>query len=124
MSIKLFDSELNVMNVLWRYGKLPASQIAQILKEDTGWNRNTTYTVIKKCIEKDAIERTEPNFACRALVSREEVQAQETQDLIDKMFSGSEELFFTSFFSKKNLSEEQLEKMRGLIDNFSEASAK
>ena len=48
MEIKLFDSELKVMEVLWREGDLTAGQIAGILKEEIGWNRNTTYTVIKK----------------------------------------------------------------------------
>ena len=52
MDIKLFDSELKVMEVLWKEGDLPAGQIAKILKEEIGWNRNTTYTVIKKCVEK------------------------------------------------------------------------
>lgn len=47
MDIKLFDSELKVMEVLWKEGDLPAGQIAKILKEEIGWNRNTTYTVIK-----------------------------------------------------------------------------
>ena len=66
MRIKLFDSELKVMEVLWRNGPLPAGRIAKILKAETGWNRNTTYTVIKKCIEKGAVMRTEPNFICTA----------------------------------------------------------
>ena len=51
MEIKLFDSELKVMEVLWREGDLTSGQIAGILKEEIGWNRNTTYTVIKMCIE-------------------------------------------------------------------------
>ena len=48
MDIKLFDSELKVMEALWKAGDLTAGQLAKILKEQTGWNRNTTYTVIKK----------------------------------------------------------------------------
>ena len=48
MEIKLFDSERKVMEVLWREGDMTAGQLAKILKEETGWNRNTTYTVIKK----------------------------------------------------------------------------
>ena len=47
MSIKLFDSELKVMEVLWREGGMAAGQLAKILKDEIGWNRNTTYTVIK-----------------------------------------------------------------------------
>ena len=54
MGIKLYDSELKVMEILWKEGELTAGHIAKILKEEIGWNRNTTYTVIKKCIEKGA----------------------------------------------------------------------
>lgn len=68
MGIKLYDSELKVMEILWKEGELTAGQIAKILKEEIGWNRNTTYTVIKKCIEKGAVERIEPKFRCRALL--------------------------------------------------------
>ena len=49
MKIKLFDSELKVMEVLWREGDLPAGQLAKILKEEIGWNRNTTYTYNNNC---------------------------------------------------------------------------
>ena len=55
MGIKLYDSELKVMEILWKEGELTAGHIAKILKEEIGWNRNTTYTVIKKCIEKGAV---------------------------------------------------------------------
>ena len=66
MTEKLFDSERKVMEVLWREGDMTAGRLAKILKEEIGWNRNTTYTVIKKCVEKGAIERQEPNFFCKS----------------------------------------------------------
>ncbi len=52
MDVKLFDSELKVMSVLWQEGDLTAKRISDILKEETGWNMNTTYTLIKRCIKK------------------------------------------------------------------------
>ncbi len=116
MKIKLFDSELKVMEVLWREGNLTAGQLARILKEETGWNRNTTYTVIKKCIDKGAIERLEPNFTCKALVSMEEIQQQETAEFINKMFDGSAERFFAAFVNEKNLTKEQIEKLKQLVN--------
>ncbi|MBB6215390.1 putative transcriptional regulator [Anaerosolibacter carboniphilus] len=116
MKIKLFDSELKVMEVLWKEGNLTAGQLALILKEETGWNRNTTYTVIKKCIDKGAIERLEPNFTCKALISREEVQEQETTEFINKMFDGSAEMFFATFINEKNLTKEQIDKLKKLVD--------
>ena len=68
MNMKLFDSEQKVMEVLCREGDLHARRIAEILNDEIGWNRNTTYTVIKKCIEKGAIERQKPKFFCKALM--------------------------------------------------------
>ncbi|MBE1555990.1 BlaI/MecI/CopY family transcriptional regulator [Sporosarcina limicola] len=116
MEIKLFDSELKVMEVLWREGDLTAGQLAKILKEETSWNRNTTYTVIKKCIEKEAIERVEPNYTCKALISREQVQEQETTELINKMFDGSAELFFSAFINHKQLSQQDIDKLKNIVD--------
>lgn len=113
--MKLFDSELKVMEVLWREGEITAKRISDILKEETGWNMNTTYTVIKKCIAKNAILRSEPNFMCRALISREEVQEEETEELIGKFFNGSPDLLFASLLNNKRLSKEQLERLRRMI---------
>lgn len=95
--MKLFDSELKVMEVLWEQEPRSAKEIVEILSARIGWNKNTTYTVIKKCIEKGAIEREEPGFLCRALVTRDEVAQSETEQLIDKMFGGSSELFSPRF---------------------------
>lgn len=104
------------MEVLWREGDLPAGQIVKILKEETGWNRNTTYTVIKKCVDKGAVRRTEPGFVCSALISRQEVQDYETEELIDRMFDGSREKFFAAFLDGGKLSRQEVEQLKKMID--------
>ena len=113
---KLFDSELKVMEVLWEKGPTPAKEIAEILAEKIGWNKNTTYTVIKKCIEKEAVSRSEPNFVCEAIVTREQAQQRETEQLIDKMFGGSSELFFSSFLKERGISGAEAERLARLIE--------
>ena len=116
MAIKLFDSELKVMEVLWKEGDRTAKQISEILGESIGWNVNTTYTVIKKCVAKGAIARTEPNFMCRALISREAVQADEAEALMGKLFDGSPDLLFASVLGGKKLSKSQIDRLRRWID--------
>ena len=115
MAIKLFDSELKVMGVLWREGDQTAKRISDILKEEIGWNMNTTYTVIKKCIAKGAIARSEPNFLCHALVSREAVQEAETEELLGKLFDGAPEQLFASLRGSHRLTREQIEQLRRMI---------
>ena len=120
MAIKLFDSELKVMDVLWKEGDKTAKQISDILKAEIGWNMNTTYTVIKKCIAKGAIERREPNFLCRALIGKEAVQRSETDELIGKLFDGSVDKLFAALLGRKKLSEEQIAKLRQIVGDFDE----
>ena len=115
--IKLFDSELKVMDVLWTQGDRTAKQISETLGERVGWNVNTTYTVIKKCVAKGAVERRDPGFVCRAVLSREEVQRSEADDLIDKLFGGSAELFLSAYLGGRRLSPEEAEKLRALVDS-------
>ena len=115
MAVKLFDGELKVMDVLWKEGDMPAKQISNILNETTGWNMNTTYTVIKKCIAKGAIERREPKFVCHALISKDEVQAAETEELIHKLFDSSPDLLFASLLGHQKLSKAQIENLRRMV---------
>lgn len=116
MEQKLFDSELKVMELLWREGELTAGQLAKLLKEQTGWNRNTTYTVVKKLVEKGVVERQEPGFLCRALISRTQVQRQEATALVGKLFDGSAGAFLSAFLSGKQLSPEEIDRLRQIVE--------
>ncbi|MCM1266611.1 MAG: BlaI/MecI/CopY family transcriptional regulator [Bacteroidales bacterium] len=115
MAVKLFDSELKVMSVLWKEGDMTAKQISDILKTEIGWNMNTTYTVIKKCIAKGAIKRSEPNFLCHALITRQEAQEAETDELIGKLFDGSADKLFASLLDRKKLTKEQIAELWRIV---------
>ncbi len=116
MDMKLFDSELKVMNILWHEGDRTAKYIADVLHEEIGWNKNTTYTLIKRCIKKGAIERTEPNFICHALIEKEAVQEAETDELINKIYDSSVDNLFAALLSRKKLSAEQIEQIKQIVD--------
>jgi len=116
--MKLFDSELRVMDALWKCGRdTPAKELAALLAESVGWNKNTTYTVIKKCVEKGAIERIEPGFLCRPLISREETRRSEASQLVEKLFDGSASLLVASLLDGgQKLSPEEVRRLKALVD--------
>ena len=116
MAVKVFDSELKVMETLWREGELTAGQLAKILKEQTGWNRNTTYTVIKKLIDKGAVERYGESFSCRAVITKEQVQQHEATELVGKLFDGRAELFLSAFLGGKELTDEEISRLKNLVE--------
>ena len=121
MAVKLFDSELKVMDVLWRYGDMTAKRLSDILKDETGWNMNTTYTVIKKCVAKGAIERTEPNFRCRALITKQDAQDAETDELIGKLDDGCADKLVAALLGRRRLSGEEIARLRRLVSELEEA---
>lgn len=88
MSEKLYDSYLRILKLLWEHGDLTASQLSDFCRADVGWNRNTTYTVIKKCVEKGFVQRIEPRFLCHALLTKAQAQEQEVGRLTKQLFDG------------------------------------
>lgn len=116
MSIKLFDSELKVMNVLWENGDMTAKSISDILSDKVGWNINTTYTIIKKCIAKGAITRFEPNFMCHAEITRQEIQRSELSDLMDKIFDGAADKLFAALIDSKKMSDDEIKTLKDMVN--------
>ena len=117
MEHKLFDSELKIMSVLWREGDCTARHIADVMGQEVGWNINTTYTLIKRCIKKGAIERSEPNFMCHALIPKEDVQEAETNELINKIYDGSVDKLFAALLGRQNLSAEQITRLKQIVED-------
>lgn len=116
MELKLFDSEIKVMDLIWANEPVSAKELSILAAQETGWNKNTTYTVIKKLEAKGYIKRQEPGFICTSLISKDEVCRAETQSLIDKLFGGSKKALFSALLEDEKLSGKELEELRKMID--------
>ncbi len=121
MEMKLHDAELRVMDILWKQGTVTASEIARQLREKYDYSKTTTYTLIKRCIDKGAIARTEPGFQCRALVSQAQAQALETSQLIDKLYDGAADRLVASILGSQRLSPEEIARLKRIVDEWSDA---
>ena len=108
------------MELLWENGEMTAKELASALSESIGWSKTTTYTVIKKCVEKGAVTRTDPGFICKAAVSKNEVQESDTFELIDRLFGGSPDLLVSALIGSGKISPEELKKLRETIKNMEE----
>ena len=115
-TVMLSDSERKIMELLWREGETSARQVAEAMERANGWNVNATYTLIKRCIRKGAIERREPGFLCRPLVSWDSVRQAETEKLLDRVFNGSVDLLFSALVGSGRLSKPELERLRQRLE--------
>ena len=115
--IRLHEGELNVMELLWSNSVLAAKDIAKIIKEYIGWEKNTTYTVIKRLIDKGAVSREDPGFLCRAQISKKEVQRIETEALFSKMFNNSLSIFINDYLGQRKLTTEEIIELQRMINH-------
>ena len=71
--------------------------------------------MIKKLVEKGYVKRSEPDFICTSLISREEVSISETKSLINRLFGGSKKALFSALLEDEELTEEDLAELREMI---------
>ena len=112
----LFESERKVMEILWDRGPLTAKEVARIAGERVGWNKNTTYTVIKKLVEKGVVRREEPGFLCTPLVTRAAAQRTAVRGLLQTAFGGSRKALFSALLEEEALDDAERADLLALIE--------
>jgi len=117
MSVKLSNTELVVMNVIWCQAPVRAIKIADIVCEQTGWKKNTVYTLINRLIVKGALERSDPGFLCTALIDKSETCIKEAKSFIGRMYNGSINTFVSAFLENNEMDKDEFEKLQELINN-------
>ena len=110
---KIFESEYRFCLILWREEPINSTRLAKICKEELGWSRTTTYTVIKRLRDRGVVRNE--NATVTALVTKEEVQIAQMDELLDKTFEGSLPAFIAAFARRQSLSEDEAEALRRLI---------
>lgn len=117
--LRLHEGELNIMELLWSNKELAAKDISKIIKEYIGWEKNTTYTVIKRLIDKGAVQRTDPGFICSALVTQRSVREIETKRLLNQFYNGSLQTFISEYLKNQRLSAGDIAELQKLAKNSS-----
>ncbi|MGI6451605.1 MAG: BlaI/MecI/CopY family transcriptional regulator [Desulfitobacteriia bacterium] len=113
--IKIFEAELKFMNIIWNHEPVTTGELVKLCQEELDWKKSTTYTVLRRLVQRGAIRNE--NSVVKSLVSRSEVQKQESREHIEKIYNGSLSNFFVSFLQNEKLSEEELKELRKIIEN-------
>ena len=111
---KVFESEYRFCLILWRNEPINSTKLAKLCKEELGWSRTTTYTVIKRLSDRGVVKNE--NATVTALVSNEEVQLSQMEEMMEKTFEGSLPAFLAAFARRQALSQEEEEEIRRIIE--------
>lgn len=115
---RLCESDYRFMSVIWEHEPLTSTKLVELCGEKLGWKKSTTYTMLKKLCEK-GLARNEDTVVT-ALVSREQVQAYESERFVEQTFAGSLPGFLVSFLEGRKISQEEAEQLKRLIDQHKE----
>ena len=112
--LRLCESEARFMAVVWEAEPVPSGQLAKLCRERLGWQKSTTYTVLKK-LERRGFLKNE-RAVVTALVPRERVQGYESGQVVDRTFGGYLPAFVAAFTRERRLTREEAEAIQALID--------
>ncbi|MBQ8813979.1 MAG: BlaI/MecI/CopY family transcriptional regulator [Lachnospiraceae bacterium] len=113
---KVFESEYRFCLVLWEHEPIKSSELVNLCREQLGWKPTTTYTVIKRLSERGVLKNE--NTIVTALVTKDEVQAAEIDELVEKKFEGSLPAFIAAFTKHQRLSQRDLDEVQRMIDQY------
>ena len=113
---KVFESEYRFCLILWEHEPIKSSELVKLCKEKLGWKPTTTYTVIKRLSQRGVLKNE--NTVVTSLVSKDEVQAAEIDDMVEKTFEGSIPAFIAAFTRHQKLSEKEIDEVQQMIDKF------
>ena len=113
---KVFESEYRFCLILWENEPIKSTELAKLCEAELGWKKATTYTVIKRLSERNVIKSE--NAIITSLVSKEEVQTAEIDDMVDRTFSGSIPDFLAAFSKSRKLSQKEISEIQKLIDEY------
>ncbi len=111
---KVFESEYRFCLILWENEPVGSTQLVRLCKEKLGWTKATTYTVIRRLSERGVLKNE--NAVVSSLVSKDEVQAAEINELVEKTFNGSLPAFIAAFAKHSSLSPKEAAEIRKMID--------
>ena len=116
MTPKIFESEYRFCLILWENEPVSSRELVNLCKEQLGWKPTTTYTVIKRLSERGVLKNE--NSTVTSLVSKDEVQASEIDELVDKKFGGSLPAFVAAFTKHKQMTDVEIDEVQKMIDRF------
>lgn len=114
--MKLCNSDYRFMTIVWDHAPVGSGELVRLGREQLGWKKSTTYAEIKRLCEKGLLKNE--NAVVEPLVSREEIQAQESDAFVERTFAGSLPGFLAAFLGGKKLSDQEAEELKHLIDHY------
>ena len=111
---KVFESEYRFCLILWKHEPINSTRLARICKEELGWSRTTTFTVIRRLSDRGVVKNE--NATVTSLISKEDIQVAQMDEMMEKTFEGSLPAFIAAFARRQELSDDEVKEILRIIE--------
>ena len=115
---KIFESEYRFCLLLWENEPVNSTRLVALCKEQLGWSKATTYTVIRRLAERGVVQND--NTIVTSLISKEEAQKSRLEEMMEETFEGSIPAFLAAFSKSRKLKKDEVEQLQAMIDRYQE----
>ncbi|MBQ8238307.1 MAG: BlaI/MecI/CopY family transcriptional regulator [Oscillospiraceae bacterium] len=113
---KVHESEYRLCLILWEHEPVKSKDLVRLCQEQMGWKPTTTYTIIKRLAQRGVLKNE--NTVVTSLVSKDQVQAAEIDEFVEKKFEGSLPAFIAAFTKHQKISKDEIDAVQAMIDRY------
>ena len=114
---RLSDSEWKIIELMWDRGPMSMMDVTRALADDTGWNKATVMTLMKRMESKGALSHFDGEKAMYfyPLIEKQDAALEETKTFLNKVYKGKIGLMISNLIKQEALSEEEIEELHRIL---------
>ncbi len=114
--LRLAEGEYRFARIVWENEPLPSGKLVELSRQELGWKKSTTYTVLKKLVDRGVLRNE--NAVVSAVIPQEQILREESRAVVDRAFDGSLPSFLAHFMGGHPISDEEADELKAIIDRY------
>lgn len=108
--------ESKFADMIWANEPISATEISKKAEEQFKWKKTTSYTVLKRLCDKGIFINEKGRVT--SLISRDDFYSMQSEKFVEESFEGSLPAFFAAFTKRKKLSQEEIDELRRMVNEY------
>lgn len=108
--------ETKFAEIIWDKEPITSTELSKVAEKEIGWKKSTTYTVLRRLCEKGIF--INKDSIVTSLLSKDEFYSVQSESFVNQTFKGSLPAFIAAFSSRKKLSENDVNEIQKMIDEY------
>jgi predicted transcriptional regulator len=113
---QMTEAEHKLADLIWDEEPVGSGELVKFCSDRFAWKKSTTYTFLKKLCEQGIFKNDKSQVT--SCVSRDAYLQQQGEAFVEKTFNGSLPKMIAAFMEHKSLTDEQVDEIQQMIDDY------